>query len=464
MPLTYDIADWMSMVDDSKLLSELSIPGTHDSASMMRPGFSDTRLTTQTRTLREQLEDGVRFLDLRCGYVNGRFGLYHEDVSLQLSFTEARDTCRQFLADHPRETIITSIKNEYQGSGNNPRITFQGRFLQYVGETPSLWYLENAIPTLGQVRGKLVLFRRFPLDIVAQPRPLGINAFDGFPDKETKTIDGPPKLTIQDQYSLVSGTSTPTLLVEKWKAIEALLSQARALDQAQALKEPSTLFVNFTSAAGRFSRDSFPRPVAEVINPQLAGYLNRQNYPFRARLGIIPRDYEGLFANGINELIARSNTDQLDLFFLKSKLNGDVVDLAGSSDQGTPVIAYRQKTPAAFNQLWLFSLSATPPDFFIFSRSARLIIGIAQPTPGAALQADGPEVPTAERQLWRLAPSDEKEQYFFITNKLTGEVITIGPSRPEGGNQLVTSSRKTSGNDDQLWSFIKSESPGRRDG
>jgi len=152
MTLTYDIANWMSLVDDSKMLSELSIPGTHDSAAMKRPGFDDERLTTQTRTLREQLEAGVRFLDLRCGYVNKEFGLYHEDTSLHLSFTEARDVCKQFLDDHPTETIIASIKNEYEGSGNDPKVSFPERFLEYVKETPGLWYLENANPRLRQVR------------------------------------------------------------------------------------------------------------------------------------------------------------------------------------------------------------------------------------------------------------------------------------------------------------------------
>ncbi|HYH80796.1 MAG TPA: phosphatidylinositol-specific phospholipase C domain-containing protein, partial [Longimicrobium sp.] len=161
MPFT--VTDWMSFVDGSRKLSELSIPGTHDSASRY---IESNRLTTQTDGIREQLDSGTRFIDLRVGYTRNTFQLYHEKTFLNLNFGQVRDACRAFLQAHPGETIILSLKKEDKApQGDNEKDgTFQKRFQKYVDESASLWYLGKDIPTLGEVRGKIVLFRRFELD------------------------------------------------------------------------------------------------------------------------------------------------------------------------------------------------------------------------------------------------------------------------------------------------------------
>lgn len=462
MTLTYDIANWMSLVPDSKLISELSIPGTHDSAAMKREGFDKPRLTTQARTIREQLENGVRFLDLRIGYVNNEFGLYHEKFSVNLSFASVRDACRQFLDDHPRETIIASIKNEHDGGGN--RLSFRARFLKYVDETPGLWDLRTAAegyPTLGEVRNKIVLFRRFPLDSEAEF--IGINACgaaggkecSAFPYDTTGTIGGPPTLRIQDKFSLVSIRPPGPLLSEKWGVIENLLTEASGPSGRK-----DVLYVNFNSAAGLVS-NKYPIAAAEFINPRAANYFKPND---QGRFGIIPRDFEGSFADvSVNQLIAHTNVPyDTPAFYLVSKANGQVVDVeGGESKDGTPIIAFPKKTPATGNQLWQFYVSDTPPDFRIGPRMGGVTMDIANtsPTPGARVVANTGTWPDSARQIWTLAPSDATNQYFFIVNNLNGGVVTLDglrdPKQPEKGAHLATTPRKASDNDDQLWSFVK---------
>ncbi|HVG48287.1 MAG TPA: phosphatidylinositol-specific phospholipase C [Rubellimicrobium sp.] len=293
--MTFDVTQWMSYVEDSKKLTELSIPGTHDSGSRNQGNLKLDRLETQTRTIRAQLDGGIRFLDIRVGYTETEFRLYHEDVYLNLNFGQVRDICRDFLKSNPRETIIMSLKKEDDApnSGNKEGITFQARFNQYVGETPTLWYTRNTIPTLGEVRGKIVLFRRFKLD-GDKNAILGINAYDGFPDNGTDTINdnpltGQPKLRIQDDYGLLL-----TKITTKWGNVEKILKEAVAPGHKD------VLYVNFASAAGKLERD-YPKSAASYINPRLLDYFSGKK---QGRFGIVVMDFE---TTELNTRIAHTN-------------------------------------------------------------------------------------------------------------------------------------------------------------
>jgi 1-phosphatidylinositol phosphodiesterase len=66
----------MSDVPGSRLLSQLVLPGTHDSCA--RSGGS--LVACQTRTLAEQLKAGIRFLDIRCRHISDAFAIHHGPV------------------------------------------------------------------------------------------------------------------------------------------------------------------------------------------------------------------------------------------------------------------------------------------------------------------------------------------------------------------------------------------------
>ena len=298
--MPFDLTGWMGSVDGSAQLSKISIPGTHDSASRYIDPVAHTvpfdpspRLTTQTDSIRDQLNAGIRFLDIRVGYTQNQFRVYHENVYLNLTFGDVRDICRTFLQENKRETIILSLKKEDDAptDGNSPGVTFQQRFNTYYSESPNLWYLNNEIPVLRDVRGKIVLFRRFQLDTnqPAAPAPQnpGINAFNDFPDNETGTIDGPPKLIIQDKFSQTISKAA------KWTAVQQLLNQASGNQGSD------VLYVNFASAAGTAPVD-FPLSVANYINPRLINYLNGK----RGRFGIVPMDFQ---TRELNTLIIQTN-------------------------------------------------------------------------------------------------------------------------------------------------------------
>jgi len=150
--------DWMGSIPDQKKLSEITIPGTHDSCTFHASPISKC----QNLTLEQQLEAGIRFIDIRCRHFYDKFELHHGREYLHLNFDYVLDTCRDFLKRHERECIIMSVKEEYDPAGNKK--TFEEVFEEYVASdpNPNLWYLGNTIPTLSsQVRGRIVLLRRF---------------------------------------------------------------------------------------------------------------------------------------------------------------------------------------------------------------------------------------------------------------------------------------------------------------
>lgn len=158
-------ADWMGRIDDNALLSELVIPGTHDSATrnVQLAFFSKC----QGLSVIDQLEAGYRYLDIRLEADNGRMKLVHGYCECKTEKMPWSDTlwlddvllqCYAFLALHPTETVIFAVKQEH---GDATVEEFQTLLDSYVQQAPERWLLTETIPSLGEARGKLVLMRRY---------------------------------------------------------------------------------------------------------------------------------------------------------------------------------------------------------------------------------------------------------------------------------------------------------------
>ena len=238
---------WMKALDGDKLLSQFSVPGAHNSGARFEPIRGTARC--QHLTIPQQLNAGVRFLDIRCRHLNDAFAIYHGPIYQRLSFDDVLQNVFDFLAANRSETVILSVQ-EAQDARHNTR-SFEATFDDYVAKNPSRWLLNQAIPTLGQARGKIVLLRRFDAS-----KPIGIDA-SKWPDN---AVFSSGHLRVQDVYQ------TPSIGA-KWDAIVALLGETRATPIA-----PLTL--NFTSGV-----QSLPLGIPSVtrvsddINPRLAHFL-----------------------------------------------------------------------------------------------------------------------------------------------------------------------------------------------
>jgi len=149
---------WMGSLDGRKSLSQLSIPGTHNTGALYEPFYGTSKC--QDLTIPDQLAIGVRYLDIRCRHVDNAFAIYYGPISQHLSFAEVVTACISFLADNSTECIVMSVNEESIPSRNTR--TFEETFAAYVSEHPQRWELGTTIPTLDEARGKIVLLRRFP--------------------------------------------------------------------------------------------------------------------------------------------------------------------------------------------------------------------------------------------------------------------------------------------------------------
>lgn len=76
-------ANWMSGISDDTYLSDISIPGTHDSGSRIVDSYASTWAKCQNLTITEQLNIGVRYLDMRLAYdtaCKGNIRVVHSNV------------------------------------------------------------------------------------------------------------------------------------------------------------------------------------------------------------------------------------------------------------------------------------------------------------------------------------------------------------------------------------------------
>lgn len=159
---------WMQMLKDATPLSACSIPGTHNSPAYYR---ALPTVRCQAVSPRQQLENGVRFFDIRVQIdspTSPRLALVHAVFPVSLTGPKyLRDLLNDifaFLDENPSETLLMSLKREGVGSFSDQDL---GRILHdhyTTGKDADRWYVDPDIPTLGQVRGKIVLMRRFAID------------------------------------------------------------------------------------------------------------------------------------------------------------------------------------------------------------------------------------------------------------------------------------------------------------
>lgn len=276
-----EMVSWMSGLQDNISISRISIPGTHDSGATIEVPSNSGTAKTQNLTISEQLNAGVRFLDIRCRHIDNSFAIHHGPIYQNLNFDDVLNACYSFLESHPSETIIMSVKEEYNAS--NTSRSFEKTFDSYVQKNPSKWDLGTNIPTLGTIRGKIRLLRRFPAETAK-----GINA-TAWADNTTFEINNAEaQMKIQDYYKVTNND-------DKWTAISSIFNEAKA-------NTGNRLFINFTSGYKPllFGIPSIPT-VSNSINPKLTTFFQTNT---QGTYGTVPID----FVNAeISALIVNTN-------------------------------------------------------------------------------------------------------------------------------------------------------------
>ena len=271
-------SDWMALISDNTMISQLTIPGTHDTCTYTQPEITGAGFVkTQELSIDEQLNAGIRFLDIRGRLYKDSLVIHHGPYYLERNFSDVIEMCKAFLRDHPAETILMSVKDEYDHYDS--RLSYYQTFLKYYDENESLWHIGTTIPALGQVRGKIVLLRRFALD----PGIAGLGIDLAVADNSrsfSHTFSTNPEQTLYGEDLYTPGIFSS--YDEKESAIRENVSRA------QSDSSPNNLYLTFTSATQVALLDKgTPLFFASVINPWLMSALEVN----KGRMGIIPMDF-----------------------------------------------------------------------------------------------------------------------------------------------------------------------------
>jgi 1-phosphatidylinositol phosphodiesterase len=291
-------SSWMGDISDDARVISLSIPGTHNSCSIDGVlGFAKT----QDLDLSDQLNAGIRFLDIRLSHYQDNLFVHHDVVHMGKSYADVLAICSSFLKQYPSEAILMSVKDEGRCDSTLGRFApsrvfgksrgdpmnwvirsssfedaFKARTWENV-EDPSLFYnLASPLPgdglvntnltsktTLGEVRGKIILLRRFEAG-----QDVGFD-LTYWPENMRFRSATSPIYAVEDHWWDPGEEA-------KYNFIITHLEEARRRD-------PRDFYITFSSAVNRAIRS-----YSKTINPRLNDYLAGSP---QGRVGIIAVDY-----------------------------------------------------------------------------------------------------------------------------------------------------------------------------
>lgn len=162
---------WMKYVNGNKYLDELSIPGTHDSSTCSVDNDTEPQTSLakcQQDYIPTQLLEGIRYFDIRLGKNddNDDPGIDHGICYLLkkdggfIHLSDVIGYFKTFLNENPSEALIMLVS---RGNDEATDDSITTAFANVMDENPKLFYTSSRVPTLNEVRGKIVLLRRFRL-------------------------------------------------------------------------------------------------------------------------------------------------------------------------------------------------------------------------------------------------------------------------------------------------------------
>lgn len=319
--LTTDVGpnNWMSAIKDDASLADITMPGTHDSCTKYVDGIAGAWATTQNTTITEQLNMGVRYLDLRLMRdtgVNYNVRLVHGSINCYnasggyLTLYEVFEDIYSFLNQNPTESVVVSVKMD---AGDNINLLAQD-INNLIDLRSNYWYTSGNTPQLGNVRGKCVLAYR----ISELGRGLNLNWGDQGSDGGAVDFG---HMKVQDRYKMGSDT--------KWSnAVKPMLDE----------KKPNGVwYINFMSTTGGGIEGV--QPNANRINSSFRTYEMMNNKCY----GIICLDYafEDIVTKiyKANDLVAKDqpNKDSGQYYY---RLNMNTYDDVPSYWQGVSCRLY----------------------------------------------------------------------------------------------------------------------------
>ncbi|GHV82238.1 phosphatidylinositol-specific phospholipase C [Spirochaetia bacterium] len=281
----FNYSDWMSPIADAMPLRNLLIPGAHDAATYRNDVLAPASLKCQNTDFDQQLNQGIRFFDLRVGIKSsdGEVGFYHGSEFLGYLHVDLPDfltIAANFLGSHEKESLIITLKQEHDGNSD----LLPGKINSLIALYPSLFYSggkKMAELTLGDVRGKIILWDRSFGDESNESK-----LFYGeyiYMDSSTMYPIPGHNFRVQDLYNPAPSAGTNN--DQKMKELTKLKSTAieACFEDAVKPENSAIMYANFFNISGFLSNWSTAQHILDAVWEQ---WFTRPD----AR-GIIPMDF-----------------------------------------------------------------------------------------------------------------------------------------------------------------------------
>ncbi|OXA94889.1 phosphatidylinositol-specific phospholipase C [Flavobacterium hercynium] len=264
----YSLKKWMERIPNYTDITKMTIPGTHNSGALFDYKAGPIGLQnagkTQNYNITAQLNMGVRFLDIRCKIVKNKLVIYHGIADQKQTLYDVLTVVEKFLSENPSEFIFLSIKKE---DDKDSLAEFQRLLRSYFSNNKfwdRVYKNNNGFPYLKDVRGKIVLIKRFGGFDEA-----GYSAAYGWMDDSENFIirNNNYSFNVQDAY-IVTYTDD--------KVNNSKKQMARAGNSTN----KNELFLNFYSGYKKmFGRIPNVRSVSTYVNPKLNSYVAKTKSP-----------------------------------------------------------------------------------------------------------------------------------------------------------------------------------------
>lgn len=288
--------NWITPLDGSIYVSQMSIPGSHDAATgeKMETFIGDLFAQTQENTLQVQWNLGIRCFDLRPAIhkkgSTDELWLYHGKTQVSISWATAMNTIKANLTDHPGEFAIVLFRHEDESTVNkdNDPTNFNTYMTNWVNANKG-WIVDwRPDITIGECRGKLILISRFS-------GSWDYGCFTGWSHDAAgttaivKNASGSASGTmyVQDYYNSSSHDA-------KFTSIKTYLDIAQKFHTVDAMKNHWML--NHISGYVDISTSNTYRANAAAQNPKVIEYLHNRTTP--GSTGILLFDYSGVAKSG----------------------------------------------------------------------------------------------------------------------------------------------------------------------
>lgn len=250
-------SDWMKGLDDSTSIRDVNMPGSHDATALYSIG--DLAGQCQSLSLKDQLNIGVRFLDIRLKLDHNELKAVHGIVDQKANFKEITEVVESFLTKNSSEFIIMSVKEEAKASSSS--ISFEDALKEYVNK--DIYLKERTLPSkVGDVRGKIILLSRY------ENSSIGLDGFTGWKDSTSFVLPN-NDIYIQDTYRITSAE-------QKQEEIISCFNES-----GHALK------INFLSA---YRTNGFPPSYAPSAAHDINPWINKEIKNYNDR-GIVLYDF-----------------------------------------------------------------------------------------------------------------------------------------------------------------------------